>query len=256
MKRQSVLIYRVNNGYHQDSWKALGRLYALRFAHNLEAAISDLTSERVACIVTECPGVGKPAIDELLYFRSCFQTVPLLIYGTPDTAAIFPTELAGGSIRLILHDNLNRLVKEIPSLVQNYSFVPDLSRFGIALEQCPPRIKKALSMIQGGFLNKNLNVAKIALQLNVHRCHFEREFHYYCWISPKQLIIGLKLLFACFLMKNDGMKLLHIAPLAAFPDYYEFCKLFSNHLGMTPKAFRQTCEAESFSRHFSATKPQ
>lgn len=256
MKRQSVLIYRVNNGYHQDSWKALGRLYALRFARNLDAAISYLRNQHIKCIFTEFPMVSHPQVDEIFYFRSCFQTIPILIYGIPGVPTIFQEDPAAHHVRFISHENFNRLIEEISALIQHYSFVPDLSRFGIAPEQCPPRIKKALGMIQRDFLNKNLNIANIALQLNIHRCHFEREFHYYCRISPKQLIIGLKLLFACFLMKNEGMKLLHIAPFAGFPDYYEFCKLFSNHLGMTPKAFRQTCEAESFSRHFSATKPQ
>gem|GEM_PF-4224552 len=128
-----------------------------------------------------------------------------------------------------------------------------MSVFGITIDHCTLRIKKALSLIQKEFLNKNLSVAEIAALLNVHRCHFEREFQRYCHISPKQLIIGLKLLFACFLMKNDGMKLFHIAALAGFPDYYEFCKLFRKHIGMTPGEFRLNYKSErDFHHHFTA----
>jgi AraC-like DNA-binding protein len=144
-------------------------------------------------------------------------------------------------------------VEEIRSLVGDYSFRPDLSVFGITLDQCPPRIKKALGMIQRDFLNKELSVARIAFQLNIHRCHFEREFQRYCHISPKQLIIGLKLCFAAFLMQNQGMKLLHVAQLAGFPDYYEFCKIFCKHMGMTPRAFRSECCESNFPNHFMAS---
>jgi AraC-like DNA-binding protein len=254
MEKRNLLLWRINDCYNHESWKALAKQYTLLFARNLGTAVSYLTGERIACIVTEFPTAYSPPVDEISFFRSCFQTVPIVIYGMPDSSEALQEDFREESaVHFIPDGGLDRLVEEVASIIDGHSFLADLSVFGITMDHCTARIKKALSLMQREFLNKEISVGEIASQLNIHRCHFEREFQRYCRISPKQLIIGLKLFFACFLMKNDGMKLLHIAELAGFQDYYEFCKLFRKHIGMTPGEFRLNCESEKdFHRHFKA----
>jgi len=256
MEKQNLLLYRVNDFYSHESWKAFTKLYTLLFARNLGKAVSYLTDERIACIVTEFSAAYPPLLDEISYFQSCFQTVPIVIYGILDSPETLQEDLVDGPVRFIPDGSFNHFVEEIASIIHNHSFLSDLNVFGITMDHCTARLKKALLLIQRDFLKKDLSVTKIAAQLNIHRCHFEREFQRYCRISPKQLIIGLKLFFACFLMKNDGMKLLHIAQIAGFSDYYEFCKIFRKHMGMTPREFRLNSNSNNewdFLRYFKAS---
>jgi AraC-like DNA-binding protein len=253
MEKQNLLLYRVTGCNNQEPWQTLGKLYTLFFARNLGNAVSYLTNERIACIVTESSSAYPPSFSEIRYFQSCFQTIPIVIQRSFDSPETLQEDLVDGPIRFVSDGGFDRLVEEVASIIDDHSFLADLSVFGITMDHCTARIKKALLLIQREFLNKELSVGEIALQLNIHRCHFEREFQRYCRISPKQLIIGLKLSFACFLMKNDGMKLLHIAELAGFSDYYEFCKLFRKHIGMTPGEFRLNCKSvRDFHHHFTA----
>jgi len=251
MKKQHLLLYRINDRYEPDFWERLARVYSLSSAPNLSKAISSLTEEHIGCIITE---TRSAAMDELHYLRDHFQTIPMLICG-------FQTAEEEGdhgewhdrSVRWLPERDFSSLVKEISSLLGELAFAADLSVFGVTAEQYPARIKKALAVIQNDFLCKELSISKIAFDLNVHRCHFEREFVQHCKISPKQLIIGLKLLLAAHLMKNEGMKLFQIAQLTGFPDYYEFCKLFRKHMGMPPGEFRRVCSFCDFSRYFKAS---
>ncbi len=252
MNRKSLLIYRVINNAQREAWEPLARQYSLLPASDLRHAITLLRQVPIACIITEVPRTRAVAVDELRYFRNNFQTIPLAVCDVCDPADLGDDEIEWHSVsfRMIPAAGGNPLVREIASLVEKHTYPLDLGIFGIGAKPYPARIKRALELIQRDFLRKDLAVSQIAMHLNVHRCHFDREFQYHCGISPKQLIIGLKLLLAVFLMKNEGLKLLHVARLSGFPDYYEFCKLFCRHMGMPPSRFRRDHGFQDFARHF------
>lgn len=267
MRKGHLLLYRIDDRYDPDFWKEIDKFYRLSHAGNLKKAVTALTAEHFVCIVA----AGRYVTwDELRYFRGNFQTVPIIVYEGRKTQAgnddnELPEELQGSSIQWLPKGNCSRLLEAISVLVGQSTCGADLSVFGLTAEHYPARVKKALALIQQGFRCKELSVGKIALELNVHRCHFEREFNEHCKISPKQLIIGLRMLCAFRLMKNEGMKLLHIAQLAGFTDYYQFCKLFHKHMGASPSEFRKAFSEGDFAHHFIAsstkrkmneTKPQ
>jgi len=153
MEKQNLLLYQVNDCYNQESWKALAKLYTLLCARNLGNAASYLTDERIACIVTEFSSAYPPSLSEIPYFRSCFQTVPIVIYGIFDSPETLQESLVDGPIRFISDESFNRLVVEIASTIYDHSFLADLSAFGITVDHCTARIKKALLLIQREFLN-------------------------------------------------------------------------------------------------------
>jgi len=250
MRNQNLLIYRNRQSNLTDSWAQLAKRYSLLFARNLEKATSCLTQEYVACIITQLSSASSAVTDELLYFRTCFQTIPIIVLGGRKSSAIPSPGEGERAMRFLPEFREPALLQEVAALIGDYSFLPDPKVFGIKPEMFPPRVKRALGLIQNSLFSKTLTVTNIALHLNVHRCHFEREFRQNCRISPKQLIIGLKLLFACHLMKNTGMKLWHVSQLAGFDDYYGFCKLFRKHLGTTPREFRPVTGNQDFVQHF------
>lgn len=87
---------------------------------------------------------------------------------------------------------------------------------------------------------ENITVEAIADRLDIHRSHLEREWHQECGsITPKQLLIGLKLHDSTFLMQNAGLKLKDIAHLDGFANEHEFYRSFHSHMGMTASCYRR-----------------
>ncbi|MCK6561951.1 helix-turn-helix transcriptional regulator [candidate division KSB1 bacterium] len=255
MNCRNLLVYRVINHRRTEAWEPLAKQYCLHAANDLRRAVALLRQVPIACIITEVPQTRAVPVDELRYLRLNFQTIPLAVCGLSDSPDLIGEEIDGqGSVLRVIPPAAGRpLTEEISSLVEDHSYSVDFSVFGIAPKPYPARIKHALEMIRREFLHKELTVAQIATRLNVHRCHLDREFLRYCRIPPKQLILGLRLLIAVFLMKNEGLKLFHVAQLAGFPDYFEFCKLFRRHMGMPPSQFRQAHVFEDFSIHYRAS---
>ncbi len=252
---RNLLVYRVINHRQTEAWEPLARQYCLHAANDLRHAVALLQQVPIACIVTEVPQTRAMPLEELRYLRLNFQTIPLAVCGLSDSPDLISEEFDGqGSVLRVIPPAAGRpLAEEIASLVQDHSHPVDFNVFGIPPKPYPARIKHALEIIRREFLRKELTVAQIAARLNVHRCHFDREFLRYCRIPPKQLILGLRLLIAVFLMKNEGLKLLHVAQLAGFPDYFEFCKLFRRHMGMSPSQYRQAHGFEEFPDHYRAS---
>lgn len=226
--------------------------YPVLTARSFKKALSYLTGEHIAAVITQLAETSPQSLDEVLYLRSYFETVPVILCGYQEIPEATLAELREQGIRFLPEGGGPRNIKEISTAIEAHAFRPDLSVFGIPAKRHPARIRKGLNLIQGNFMRKDFSVARIAFFLNVHRCHLEREFQRHCGISPKQLIIGLKLLFTAHLMKNEGMKLLHVAQLAGFDDYFGFCKLFRRHMGMTPGEFRLHACPKYFLQHFKA----
>lgn len=252
MLQQNLLIYRSADCHSKKSWEALRQSYPLLTARSFQKALSYLTGEHIAAVITQLTETGPQDLDEVLYLRAYFETVPVILCGFHEIPEVARAELREQDIRFLPEKDGPRNVKEISAAIAEYAFSPDLSVFGVLPGRHPARIKRGLNLILRNFLRKDFSVARIAFFLNVHRCHLEREFQRHCGISPKQLIIGLKLLFAAHLMKNEGMKLLHVAQLAGFDDYFEFCKLFRKHMGMPPGEFRLHACPKYFLQHFKA----
>ncbi|MGH7491815.1 MAG: helix-turn-helix domain-containing protein [bacterium] len=76
--------------------------------------------------------------------------------------------------------------------------------------------------------------------MGVHRCHLEKEWRRECGrITPKQLLIGLKLHYSSFLMQNEGLKLKDIAWMAGYANEHEFYRSFHRHMGITASRYRR-----------------
>ncbi|MFQ5636740.1 MAG: helix-turn-helix transcriptional regulator [bacterium] len=250
MKRQNLLLYRAHSCRVHELRKACSKCFELLNAYDVSQAVFYLTNNNVVGVTTELPRNDFRALDDILYFRDSFQTCPIILLGSQANLRRIREDIDDGQIFYIPYEKLDRRIRQIPSFISQSSFVPDVSVLGIRVEKCSARIKKALDIILHAFLKQELTVCKLAFKLNVHRCHLDREFQHYCEISPKQVIMGLKLSYATFLMKNDGMKLFHVAQLAGFPDYYEFCKIFSRHMGMTPSQYRDHISGLDFGSCF------
>jgi|GEM_PF-5767576 len=81
MEKQNLLLYRVKGCYNQEPWQTLGKLYALFFTGDLDNAVSYLTNERIACIVTEFSSTYPPHSANFATFDRAFKRFLLLFMG-------------------------------------------------------------------------------------------------------------------------------------------------------------------------------
>lgn len=253
MKKHALLIDQSNGCLKKALWEQLNEEYHLFFSKNRSKSIFYLRHESINCIVTELSQPGPLSEDDIAYFRTSFQTIPIVVCGLKNK---YEAEIDGsfkGFVHCVPQGNMNKLARALPTIITENNYYVDFRRFEIDQDRLSPRVKKALRLIKKDYLNRNLTVNKIASMLNINRCHFEREFKSQCRISPKQLIIGLKLHYSTHLMKNDGMKLLHVARFSGFSDYYSFCKIFRKHLGLTPTQYR--CAQAETDPFFMRFKP-
>jgi AraC-like DNA-binding protein len=131
-------------------------------------------------------------------------------------------------------------------------FRPDPSDFGISLEKYSPLVRKAVVRLMKDFRN-NITIEMVAEELKVHPCHLEREAKKYCkTLTLKQLLIGLRLHCAVFLMTDEELRLNEIAELSGFSSARDFYRCFRSHLGMTAKEFRRQYSFEDFKLIYSS----
>jgi AraC-like DNA-binding protein len=195
-----------------DEWRPL-------FVRDFDEAMRIMKHTPVSCFVAGPYAKGKDGATKITQFCRQFETVPAILY----------------DVRLQVLD----LLEEITAAIKHQAFQPEVKVFGIDLEPCSKRIKKAIRMMLDEF-RENIMVDEIAHRLGVHRSHLEREWHQECGsITAKQLLIGLKLHYATFIIRNEGLKLKDIARLAGFANEHEFYRSFHRHMGIIASRYRK-----------------
>jgi AraC-like DNA-binding protein len=87
-------------------------------------------------------------------------------------------------------------------------------------------------------LNQNLDVEKLAGQLDIGYSLFRKAFRRYTGLSPLQYHLSLRLKQASYLLTGTGMSIKEISFHLGFCSVYYFSKLFKEKTKMTPGEFR------------------
>lgn len=216
-----------------DEWRPL-------FVHDFDEVMRVMKHTPVSCFVAGSYANGKNGAKRLTQFCRQFETIPFVLYsdGSFQSNWLRNAKLPEKN-NCLLCNTLEDLLSEIPEMIRTHAFQPEIKIFGIAPESCSLRIKKSLRMLMEEF-RENITVKAIAHRLGVHRSHLEREWHQQCGgIMAKQLLIGLKLHYSTFLMRNEGLKLKDIARLAGFANEHEFYRSFHRHTEITASRYRE-----------------
>lgn len=101
-----------------------------------------------------------------------------------------------------------------------------------------PRISAAKDYMDLHF--KENGVLPIAAQKSeLSRRRFNELFKKQYGITPNDYLTELKIDAAKSLLVDNGLSVKSIAELCGFDDIYYFCKIFKNHIGLTPTEFRK-----------------
>lgn len=93
-------------------------------------------------------------------------------------------------------------------------------------------------------LHEKLLVADLAKNVGQSETTFRTAFKTLTGESPNQFIVRLRIEKAALLLADDGLGLGEIAQMLCFYDTAFFCKVFKNHMGLTPSQYRAALISE------------
>lgn len=98
-------------------------------------------------------------------------------------------------------------------------------------------IRQALSIMSCRFMN-SLSVPEISRRVAMSTRHFQRVFKSFTGRSFVQLLQEIRIRHSCGLLQYTRLSVQAVAETVGISDMYSFYRLFRNHCGMTPAAFR------------------
>jgi len=99
-------------------------------------------------------------------------------------------------------------------------------------------IQKACIIIRENVLD-NINVEKIANDLQVDYSQFRKAFKKYTGLSPMQYHMSLRMKQAVYLLTNSDLSVKEISSKLGFCSQYYFSKLFKEKMKKTPSKYRE-----------------
>lgn len=109
----------------------------------------------------------------------------------------------------------------------------------LSSNKLPPLLENAIRLIGNEYVNPSLTNAGLADLCQVSEVYLRKLFSKYLHTSPKQYIIDLRLQKAKQLLREGALCVSDIAESCGFSNPYHFCRIFKEHTGTTPSAYRK-----------------
>lgn len=109
----------------------------------------------------------------------------------------------------------------------------------LSADNLPRELLGAVRMIGSDYADAALTNAKLAAACNISEVYFRKLFTKHFGISPKQYIIDVRMQRAKQLLAEGAWSAAAIAEQCGFSNPYHFCRLFKEHTGTTPAAYRK-----------------
>ncbi|HET8846287.1 MAG TPA: AraC family transcriptional regulator [Ktedonobacteraceae bacterium] len=103
------------------------------------------------------------------------------------------------------------------------------------------QVRRVTDFIQA-HLNQHLPLERLAEQIGFSVYHFARLFRQTIGESPHQFVLRQRIEQARLLLKETDLPLAQIALQVGFPNQSHFTVVFKEHLGLSPRAYRQERE--------------
>lgn len=105
--------------------------------------------------------------------------------------------------------------------------------------QYKERIEPAVREIDRCFLDRKIEIAQLASMCNMSVSYLKRLFNMIYGVSPKKYIIGLKISYACDLLRAGQSTIQQIAEACHYSDVCFFSRQFKQYIGISPKDFQK-----------------
>ena len=104
-------------------------------------------------------------------------------------------------------------------------------------------LKKAIDIVDAHISDPNLNVEKMAEEMNMSRTSLHRKIKSVTGFPPSELIRSIRLRKAAKLIANRVDTATQIALQVGFVDYSHFSKVFKKHFGVSPTSYEEQSKA-------------
>jgi len=198
-----------------------------------------LKSKHIFCILLKCSVWQWEDIHVIRKICVTGSGVPCVIYGKVSEVE-FIFELAKvGVKKYISYGNYPTLLETLRQLKSQAEFNIELGDLIHSNQVKDYWIRKFYNFIlkDFNFLRYN-SIAEIANCLKIRPITLFYHFKQF-WLSPKQLLLYLKSLYAAYLLNTTLWPVKLIAERSGFYDQYVFSKNFKKITGLAPKDFRK-----------------
>ena len=87
--------------------------------------------------------------------------------------------------------------------------------------------------------NKNINIDKFAISINMSTCWFIRNFKQYNKITPMAYILSMRITNAQSLLETTSYNITEIASIVGYDNPLYFSRLFKKQTGLSPTEYRK-----------------
>jgi AraC-like DNA-binding protein len=138
---------------------------------------------------------------------------------------------------LHLYEQLRRLTLANGSRAKRLSVFYNIMD-ALVEERRPYQLLPALQYIENNYHLQSLDNSSLAQVCRISEVYFRKIFAKEMGTSPKQYIINLRLQRAKQMLCEGGSSTTKISEACGFASPYHFSRLFKQHTGMTPSAYR------------------
>ncbi len=92
-------------------------------------------------------------------------------------------------------------------------------------------------------ISDNLKVSDIAAYIGIDRSYLTKNFKKILGISPQQHILNIKMSKAAALLQQGSLPIKQISDMVGYQNALAFSKVFKQHFGMSPSAYREEKQA-------------
>jgi AraC-like DNA-binding protein len=145
--------------------------------------------------------------------------------------------------------NRKMLDLEIDFLTQQHRETVDMYKAVVTPADLPMEsydeklLKKAIAIIEANINDPNLNVERMAAEMNMSRTNLHRKMKSVTGFPPSELIRSIRMRKAAKLIANRVDSATQIALQVGFVDYSHFSKVFKKHFGVSPTGYEEQSNA-------------
>ena len=153
-----------------------------------------------------------------------------------DTVTVIPTR------------NVEELIADYERIKKLFGFAENRTQifsifYGmlhkLSSDNIPRELLGAVRVIDSDYADATLTNARLAAACNISEVYFRKLFTKHFGISPKQFVIDVRMQKAKQLLAEGAWSAATIAEKCGFSNPYHFCRLFKEHTGTTPSAYRK-----------------